>query len=136
MGRYYFRAEYNGSVVTDDEGEELPSLHAAKAHAAKAAVERSKPDIATAARLLQQALGGQGWLAAPEFPISSSKSRPRGRRQWGDPRHPEALGALFVRRAAKMVAPRFVRRPRESPPPRFTRPCGGRLRSRRTWSAV
>ena len=39
MGRYYFKAEYNGSMVTDDEGEELPSLHAAKAHAAKVAAE-------------------------------------------------------------------------------------------------
>jgi len=25
MGRYYFSAEYNGSMVTDDQGEELPS---------------------------------------------------------------------------------------------------------------
>jgi hypothetical protein len=39
MGRYYFRAEYNGSMVMGDEGEELPSLHAAKTHAAKVAAE-------------------------------------------------------------------------------------------------
>jgi hypothetical protein len=42
MGRYYFRAEYNGSMVTDDQGEELPSLHAAKTHAAKVAAELNR----------------------------------------------------------------------------------------------
>ena len=42
MGRYYFVAEYNGSMVTDDEGEEHPSVRAAKAHAAKVAAELNR----------------------------------------------------------------------------------------------
>ena len=39
---YYYRADYNGTTVTDDLGEEFPSLQEAKAHGARVAAELSR----------------------------------------------------------------------------------------------
>jgi hypothetical protein len=33
MARYFFQAQYHGALLTDDIGEEFPTLHAAEAHA-------------------------------------------------------------------------------------------------------
>jgi hypothetical protein len=63
MRRYYFRAEYKGIMVTDDEGEELPSLHAAKAHAAKVAAELSGN---TSVRVKVLVLSEEGAVLATE----------------------------------------------------------------------
>ena len=32
MARYFFQAQYHGALLTDDIGEEFPTLHAAEAH--------------------------------------------------------------------------------------------------------
>jgi hypothetical protein len=40
--RYYFKADYDGHTVIDDEGEEFSSLEAAKAHAATVAGELAR----------------------------------------------------------------------------------------------
>ena len=42
MPRYFFRAQYRGAMVTDDVGEEFPTLHEAEAHAAVVANELSR----------------------------------------------------------------------------------------------
>jgi Domain of unknown function (DUF6894) len=39
MSRYFFQAQYSGSTLTDDIGEEFPTLQEAEAHAAVVADE-------------------------------------------------------------------------------------------------
>jgi hypothetical protein len=45
MAHYFFQAEYSGGLVTDDIGEEFPTLDKAEAHAAVVARElgRNRP---------------------------------------------------------------------------------------------
>ena len=39
MARYFFQAQYRGAMLTDDIGEEFPTLHEAEAHATVVANE-------------------------------------------------------------------------------------------------
>jgi hypothetical protein len=42
MARYFFQAQYRGAMLTEDIGEEFPTLHEAEAHATIVAKELSR----------------------------------------------------------------------------------------------
>ena len=54
MARYFFQAQYHGALLTDDIGEEFPTLHAAEAHA----------------RIVANELGRNGYQVVSVFVLS------------------------------------------------------------------
>jgi uncharacterized protein DUF6894 len=69
MARYFFQAQYRGAMLTDDIGEEFPTLNEAEAHATVVASElgrNSTQDQAVAVFVL----GENGELLARSAAIS------------------------------------------------------------------
>jgi hypothetical protein len=60
MSRYFFQAQYRGSTLTDDIGEEFPTLQEAEAHAAVVAKELGR----NSSEAIVSVLGEDGKLLA------------------------------------------------------------------------
>jgi hypothetical protein len=61
MARYFFQAQYRGAMLTDDIGEDFPTLHEAEAYATVVADELGRNDTQAAIVFV---LGEDGELLA------------------------------------------------------------------------
>jgi uncharacterized protein DUF6894 len=67
MARYFFQAQYRGVMLTDDIGEEFPTLHEAEAHATVVADELGRNNTQA---VMVFVLGEHGELLARSAAIS------------------------------------------------------------------
>jgi hypothetical protein len=70
MAHYFFQAQYHGAMLTDDIGEEFPTLHQAEAHATVVANELGRNSAQDQA-VTVFVLGENGELLARSAAISN-----------------------------------------------------------------